>query len=184
MVDPRPRSALVIAHCHIARPLFHDHFDDLWIRWVHDVRSLGRYYLQRSNCQLHSNGLNILPAYTNYFALELNTATLALNTASVWIGGCIASFTFNKLTDIIGRRAALFHAAVITLIAVILQTAAQNVAMFVVARILIGFGTSASGLCGPAYLAETLPLKWRAWGLGLFNDFYYVGTLLSLLSCA
>ncbi|KAJ7579697.1 MFS sugar transporter-like protein [Mycena floridula] len=123
------------------------------------------------------NGLNILPAYNSYF--NLNTVNLALNTASVWIGGCIAGFTFNKVTDIVGRRPALFYAAVITLIAVILQTAAQNVAMFVLARILIGYGTSASGLAGPAYLAETLPLHWRAWGLGIFNDFYYVGGLIA-----
>lgn len=47
--------------------------------------------------------------------------------------------------------------------------------MFVVARILIGFGTVASGCAGPPYLAETLPLHWRGWGLGIFNDAYYIG---------
>ncbi|KZP13863.1 sugar transporter [Athelia psychrophila] len=123
------------------------------------------------------NGLNILPAYTNYFSLT--TATLALNTASVWIGGCIAGLVWGKLTDVYGRKIALFWAATITLFAVILQTAAQNVAMFVAARILVGFGTSASTLCGPTYLAETLPFKWRAWGLGILNDFYYVGGLIA-----
>ncbi|KAJ3908297.1 general substrate transporter [Lentinula edodes] len=51
--------------------------------------------------------------------------------------------------------------------------------MFVIARIILGFGTSASGLTGPAYLAETLPLHWRGWGLGIFNDFYYVGGLIA-----
>ncbi|KJA21202.1 hypothetical protein HYPSUDRAFT_751468 [Hypholoma sublateritium FD-334 SS-4] len=123
------------------------------------------------------NGLNILPSYTDYF--HLNTATLALNTASIWVGGCLASFCYGNFTDWIGRRPALFWAALITVFAVILQTAAQNVAMFVVARILIGFGTSASGLCGPVYLAETLPFQWRGWGLGVFNDFYYVGGLIA-----
>ncbi|CAK5270442.1 unnamed protein product [Mycena citricolor] len=123
------------------------------------------------------NGLNILPSYANYF--ELNTVTTSLNTASVWIGGILAGISYGKVTDIIGRRPALFWAAVITIIAVILQTAAQNIAMFVVARIIIGFGTSASALTGPAYLAETLPSKWRGWGLGVFNDFYYVGGLIA-----
>ncbi|KAJ7288025.1 MFS sugar transporter-like protein [Mycena rebaudengoi] len=123
------------------------------------------------------NGLNILPSYSNYF--NLTTPTLALNTASVWIGGILAGLSFGKVTDIIGRRPALFWAAVITLVAVVLQTAAQNVGMFVAARILIGFGTSASALSGPAYLAETLPFRWRAWGLGIFNDFYYVGGLIA-----
>jgi len=119
-----------------------------------------------------------LPSYANYFDIN-KTVNLSLNTASVWIGGILAGVSYGKVTDIIGRRPSLFWAAVLTLFAVILQTAAQNVAMFVAARILIGFGTSASALSGPAYLAETLPFKWRAWGLGIFNDFYYVGGLIA-----
>ncbi|KAJ6585265.1 MFS sugar transporter-like protein [Mycena capillaripes] len=124
------------------------------------------------------NGLNILPSYANYFDIN-NPVNLGLNTASVWIGGILAGLSFGKVTDVIGRRPALFWAAIITLIAVVLQTAAQNAGMFVFARILIGFGTSASALTGPAYLAETLPFKWRGWGLGIFNDFYYVGGLIA-----
>lgn len=119
------------------------------------------------------NGLNILPSYINYFNLDVPTE--GLQTSSVFIGACLAGLTWSKPTDALGRRPALFWAAVITLLAVVLQTAAQNIAMFVVARILIGYGTSASGLTGPAYLAETLPLHWRGWGLGIFNDCYYVG---------
>ncbi|KAF9067333.1 sugar transporter [Rhodocollybia butyracea] len=118
------------------------------------------------------NGLNILPSYVDYF--HLNPATTGLNTASLYIGGCVAAVTWGKVTDVIGRRPALLWAAIISLIAVILQSAAQNVAMFVIARIILGYGTSASGISGPAYLAETLPLHWRGWGLGVFNDFYYI----------
>lgn len=100
-------------------------------------------------------------------------------TASLYMGGCLAGFVWGAVTDYLGRRPALFWAAVLALIAVVLQTAAQNVGMFVFARILIGFGTTASGITGPAYLAETLPWKQRAWGLGIFNDFYYVGGLIA-----
>lgn len=32
---------------------------------------------------------------------------------------------------------------------------------------------------GPVYLAETLPFAWRAWGLGVFYDFWYVGGLIA-----
>ena len=100
------------------------------------------------------NGLNILPSYLDYF--DLNTATIGLQTSSVFIGGCLAGVSWGKVTDALGRRPALFWAAFITIVAVILQTAAQDIAMFVVARILIGFGTSASGLTGPAYLVKSL----------------------------
>jgi len=123
------------------------------------------------------NGLNILPSYIGYF--HLNPATIGLNTSSLWIGGFIAGVTWGQVTDRIGRRPGLFWAAVLTIIAVVLQTAAQNVGMFVVARIILGYGTTASGITGPAYLAETLPLHWRGWGLGIFNDFYYVGGLIA-----
>ncbi|MCJ1358685.1 MAG: hypothetical protein MMC33_008685 [Icmadophila ericetorum] len=123
------------------------------------------------------NGLNILSSYIDYF--DLDTATIGLQTSSLFIGGCVAGLTWGKVTDILGRRPALFWAALITVFAVVLQTAAQNTAMFTVARVLIGFGTSASGLSGPVYLAETLPLHWRAWGLGIFNDCYYVGGLIA-----
>lgn len=132
-----------------------------------------------SHSQSHSNGLNILPQYIDYFGLEDDAVHIGLNTASIWIGGVIAGLGWGRVTDTIGRRPAQLWAAVLTIIAVILQTAAQNIAMFVVARILVGFGTSASGLSGPAYLAETLPYKWRAWGVGVFNDFYYVGGLIA-----
>lgn len=68
------------------------------------------------------NGLNILPSYTGYF--NLNTATLSLNTAALWIGGAIAGLTYGQVTDRIGRRYALFWAAIGTFLSIVLQTAA------------------------------------------------------------
>ncbi|KAF8853833.1 MFS sugar transporter-like protein [Acephala macrosclerotiorum] len=123
------------------------------------------------------NGLNILPSYTDYFSLT--TTTLALNTSAVWLGGAIAGFFYGMIADAIGRKNAMFLAAAFTIFSAILQAASQNIAMFVIARIFIGFGTSASGVAGSTYLAETLPYNWRAWGLGIYYDFWYIGGLLS-----
>ncbi|CAN8105132.1 unnamed protein product [Discula destructiva] len=120
-------------------------------------------------------GLNIMPQYNDYF--ELTTATQSLNIATIYMGGCIACFFWGWLTDQYGRRCTLFYAAVITIIAAIIQAAAQNVVMFCIARVLIGFGTTASAITCPAYLAETLPWDLRAWGLALFNDLFYVGAI-------
>jgi MFS family permease len=96
-------------------------------------------------------------------------------TSSVWVGGIIGSFGFGWVTDKIGRRPAMFWAAVSMIVAVVLQTLAQNIAMFVVARILTGFGITAAGMAGPIYIAETIPSKRRGWALAIFNDFFYVG---------
>ncbi|TAQ90664.1 hypothetical protein B7494_g967 [Chlorociboria aeruginascens] len=123
------------------------------------------------------NGLNILPSYTDYF--NLNPATTGLNTASVFIGGVCGPLISGIMSDRLGRRPAILWGSVITLIGVLLQTAAQDIAMFVVARIVLGFGTAVSGISGAVYLSETFPSRWRAWGVGLLNDFYYVGALIA-----
>lgn len=116
------------------------------------------------------NGLNILPSYLLYF--NLNPATTGLNTASIFIGGIIGPLTAGVMSDRLGRRPTLFWGSIIALVGVVLQTAAQNIAMFVVARIILGFGIGVSGVAGGVYLAETLPSRWRAWGVGLLNDSY------------
>lgn len=116
-----------------------------------------------------------MPQYADYF--QLTTATRSLNIATLYMGGCIACLFWGYLTDQYGRRTTLFWSAIITVVAAGLQGAAQNVAMFCTARILIGLGTTASAISGPAYLAEILPWRQRAWGLALFDDFFYVGAL-------
>ena len=114
--------------------------------------------------------MNILPSYTGYF--HLNAATTGLNTASVFIGGFFGPLISGIAADRLGRRPAVFWGSLITIIGVILQTAAQNIAMFVVARIILGFGAALSGIAAGVYLSETFASRYRAWGVGLLNDFY------------
>jgi MFS family permease len=116
------------------------------------------------------NGLNILPSYTNYF--NLNPATRGLNTASVFIGGFLGPLVTGVIADRLGRRPAIFWGSCLTIVGIILQTASQNIAMFVVARIILGFGGAVTGIAGGVYLSEVFPSRWRAWGVGLLNDFY------------
>lgn len=73
----------------------------------------------------------------------------------------------------------LFRGSLVTLIGILLQTAAQNIAMFVIARIILGFGSAISGVAAAVYLNETYASKHRAWGVGILNDFYYVGALIA-----
>lgn len=116
------------------------------------------------------NGLNILASYTDYF--NLNPVTTGLNTASVNIGGAIGPLVAGVITDKLGRRPAIFWGSVWTIVGIILQTAAQDIAMFVVARIILGFGSAITGVAGGIYLSEVFSSRWRAWGVGLLNDFY------------
>lgn len=116
------------------------------------------------------NGLNILPSYKDYF--KLNDVTTGLNTASVSIGGLLGPLVSGVLADRLGRRPAIFWGSSLTIVGIIVQTASQNIAMFVVARAILGFGSAISGIAGGVYLSEAFPSRWRAWGVGLLNDFY------------
>ncbi|KAJ5128159.1 hypothetical protein N7448_008938 [Penicillium atrosanguineum] len=123
------------------------------------------------------NGLNILSSYTDYF--KLNNATTGLNTASVFIGGFLGPLVSGVIADRLGRRPAIFWGSCLTIVGIIIQTASQNIGMFVAARIILGFGSAITGVAGGVYLSEAFPSRWRAWGVGLLNDFYYVGALIA-----
>lgn len=116
------------------------------------------------------NGLNILPSYTDYF--NLNPATTGLNTASVFIGSIFGPMIAGVVADRLGRRPGIFWGAIVTLVGIVLQTAAQDIAMFVIARVVLGFGSAVGGIAAGVYLSETFSSRWRAWGVGMLNNFY------------
>ncbi|TLD22781.1 hypothetical protein PspLS_07115 [Pyricularia sp. CBS 133598] len=123
------------------------------------------------------SGMNIMPQYDEYF--HLSDATRSLMIATNYVGGCLACLCWGSLIDNYGRRNGLFWSATLTVVAAGIQAGAVNIAMFCIARVIIGFGTTASVIAGSAYLAETLPWNKRAWGLCLFDDFFYVGALVA-----
>jgi MFS family permease len=125
------------------------------------------------------NGLLILPSYSEYF--KLTTATEGLNNAAMWMGGIFGAFLMQPVPDYFGRRKAIYIAAVVTVIGIILQAAAQNVAMFVIARFIVGVGSAISNGAAPTLLGELLPPRNRARVLGLFFSCYYVGSLASAI---
>ncbi|KAL4875725.1 general substrate transporter [Aspergillus karnatakaensis] len=123
------------------------------------------------------NGLNILPSYTEYFSIT--TITKGLSASATYIGGILAGLVFPHIVDKLSRRTALLLAASVTIGFIAIQAASQPIAMFIALRIGLGFGKSCTIIVAPTYLAETFPYKYRGWGLGLINDFYYVGALIT-----
>lgn len=119
--------------------------------------------------------LNDQHSYTDYSGL--NAATTGLNTTSVFIGSFLGNIISGVATDKLGMRIAVCLESVITLIGLLFQTAARNIAMFVVTRIVLGLVSASSSVAVSVYRSETFPDKWRAWGVGLLNDFYCVGAL-------
>ncbi|OKL62048.1 hypothetical protein UA08_02404 [Talaromyces atroroseus] len=53
------------------------------------------------------NGLNMLPAYNDYF--QMDTSKTSLSTASTWIGNIVIALVFAKVPDAIGRKPKLWN---------------------------------------------------------------------------
>ncbi|ORY16575.1 sugar transporter [Clohesyomyces aquaticus] len=123
------------------------------------------------------NGLNILETYTNYF--HLNTVTTALNTSIVWMGQFFAGPPGGWVADRYGRKWAMFFAAMTNIIAATLQTASQNMAMFIISRFLIGIGSGVAFAQVPGYVSEVAAWKRRGLTNGLFNCSYLIGGLIA-----
>jgi MFS family permease len=125
------------------------------------------------------NGLNILPQYTEYF--HLNTATIGLNNAATWMGSIIGCLFLQPIPDRWGRKSGILIGSIVCLLGVIMQSAAQNIATFVVGRIFIGIGNGISTGSAPTLIGEVLPPRFRGAVMGLFFSCFYVGSLISAL---
>ncbi|KAK8084488.1 hexose transporter [Apiospora hydei] len=125
------------------------------------------------------NGLLILPSYTEYF--HLTTATVGLNNAASWIGAIVGALAMQPVADVLGRKRGILVASLITIAGVALQAGAQHIAMFVVARVVVGFGSAISNASAPVLLAELLPARTRGRVLGIFFSCFYVGSLVSAI---
>ena len=122
-----------------------------------------------------------MPSYISYFTLT--TTTKSLNTAVSYVGGAAISFISGPWTDWRGRREAIFWSALITLVGGVIQGAAQNIAMFIAGRLIVGFGMGLAQTSTPTLLAETVPVQWRGLAMGLYYACWGVGTLLASGVC-
>jgi MFS family permease len=99
----------------------------------------------------------------------------------MWMGGIFGAVLMQPIPDYFGRRKAIYIASAVTVVGVILQAAAQNIAMFVIARFIVGVGSAISNGAAPTLLGELLPPRQRGRLLGLFFSCYYVGSLASAI---
>ncbi|ABN67933.2 putative xylose transporter [Scheffersomyces stipitis CBS 6054] len=119
-----------------------------------------------------------LDAYVNYF--HLTAATTGLNTAAVWLGQVIATLTvISYFNDKFGRRSSVCISIAISLVGVALQSAAQNIEMFIIGRIVIGFGISIGFVSSTILVSELAPPDKRGFILGLSFTSFLVGSLIA-----
>ncbi|KAF4953355.1 hypothetical protein FSARC_12406 [Fusarium sarcochroum] len=112
----------------------------------------------------------------------ITSATIGFDRSMIsatYIGGILAGLSFPIVVDRFSRRTTFLMAACTTICFMVLQAASVHISMLTVSRIGLGYGKSCTMIVTLVYLAETFPHKYKGWGLGLVNDFYYVGALIA-----
>jgi len=127
------------------------------------------------------NSFQSLDIWQNYFNHPVGARLGLLN--AIQNIGSLAAYPFAPyLSDGLGRRKTVWIGSVIMLIAVALQTAAQNWGMFIGARFLIGFGVTFAANSAPMLVTEISYPRYRAALTSLYNSLWYSGNIVATWS--
>lgn len=106
-------------------------------------------------------------------------STLGLFNAIQNIGGIIGLPFAPYVSDKFGRRAGIFLGACLMIIGAAIQAGAQNMAMFIVARGLVGMGCSFAAIASPVLVTELAYPTYRAPLTSLYNSSWYLGSIIA-----
>ncbi|CAL4917611.1 unnamed protein product [Urochloa decumbens] len=92
---------------------------------------------------------------------KFDSQLLTAFTSSLYLAALVASSFVASVARSLGRKWSMFGGGVSFLAGAALNAAAQNVAMLIVGRILLGVGVAFAGLSIPIYLSEMAPHRLR-----------------------
>ncbi|KAL6839369.1 hypothetical protein ACP4OV_030639 [Aristida adscensionis] len=92
---------------------------------------------------------------------KFDSQLLTAFTSSLYLAALVASFFVASVARNLGRKWSMFGGGISFLAGVALNAAAQNVAMLIVGRVLLGIGVGFAGLSIPIYLSEMAPHRLR-----------------------
>ncbi|GJE87512.1 hexose transporter [Phanerochaete sordida] len=124
------------------------------------------------------NGLQAVDSWNAFFH-NPNSTILGLM-SSLYSLGSIASLPFVPwVSDRFGRRMAILFGSAIMIVGAILQMAAQDFAMFVIARFLLGFGIPFAIVAASSMIGELAHPRERARIGSLFNASWFIGAIVA-----
>jgi MFS family permease len=124
------------------------------------------------------NGLQSLSYWQDYFG-EPRGAMLGFFNSSMSLGSLIGLFFTPYLIDWKGRKIGVVIGCTIMLLAVGLQTGAQNIGMFIAARLVLGFGDTIVLGSAPLLIAEIAHPQDRAVLVTLSGASYHSGAFIA-----
>ncbi|XP_031486114.1 sugar transport protein MST6-like [Nymphaea colorata] len=92
---------------------------------------------------------------------KFDSQLLTVFTSSLYVAGLVASFAASAVTRVSGRKASMIFGGLTFLVGAAINGAAQNVAMLIIGRLLLGVGVGFANQSVPVYLSEMAPTKIR-----------------------
>ncbi|KKK26625.1 hexose transporter protein, partial [Aspergillus rambellii] len=123
------------------------------------------------------NGLEALTAWNESYN-NPHGGTLGLLAAAMSIGSMLSIPVVPYVADTLGRRAGVVLGCVIMLVGVAMVSVGYKIALFVVGRIILGFGLGIAQECSPLLVAELVHPQHRAVYSTIYNSLWYVGSLI------
>ncbi|XP_030548188.1 sugar transport protein 13-like isoform X2 [Rhodamnia argentea] len=114
-------------------------------------------------------------ANSNY--CKYDSQGLQLFTSSLYLAGLIATFFASYTTRKLGRKLTMLIAGFFFIAGVVLNTAAQDLAMLIIGRILLGCGVGFANQAVPLFLSEIAPTRIR----GALNILFQLNVTIGIL---
>ncbi|KAF7352477.1 Lactose permease [Mycena venus] len=130
------------------------------------------------------SAVNGMHQYLDYFGISGQDAgggvgsTTAIIFGIYSIGSIVAVPVAGPVTDYLGRRGGMFVGALIIIVGSLAVTTAKDISALLGGRFVLGLGVGIVQTASPSYVVEMSPPQWRGRLTGLFNTFYYAGSIL------
>ncbi|KAG6910991.1 hypothetical protein DXG01_006045 [Tephrocybe rancida] len=130
------------------------------------------------------SAVNGMEQYLNYFGINGADAGggVGTKTAIIFgiysIGSIVGVLIAGPMADRFGRRGGMALGSLIIIVGAIVVTVAKTTDYLLGGRFVLGFGVAITTTAAPAYVVEMSPPQWRGRLTGLYNTFYYSGSIL------
>ena len=124
------------------------------------------------------NGLQAVASWDNYFGSP-RSALLGLMSAIYSLGAILVLPAVPPICDRLGRRGGIVFGSILMLIGAAIQTASQNIAMFIISRFILGMGIPFAIVAASSLIGELSHPNQRATMGSLFNACWFIGSIVA-----
>ncbi|KAI1742654.1 general substrate transporter [Xylaria scruposa] len=124
------------------------------------------------------NAVQLVPAWTEYFG-DPQGGYKGILASALPLGAIIGLPLIPLVNDNLGRRWCVMTGSLIMIVGSLIQGFAINAPMYIIARLIIGFGLPYAIVAGSSLIGELAYPKERAVLTSLFNAAYFIGAIVA-----